>query len=158
MYWSRGLVCFLIKQMLHFFFRAHSPGWHEQTPGTPACCHWHLGWEPALTRRALPEPSQQAGEKSFQQLLSPHKILSANCRRTWETLQVLGTLNLFYSPTKTTLGLQQMFHFGSSTIPSLCVTGNVQVVMWDRRISLSFLFLSIISGGTHPPHHPAHGF
>lgn len=78
----------------------------------------------------------------------------------WETLQVLGTLNLFCSPTETALSSQQIPPFAvlaAALLPprvllSLsCVTGNLQAVTGDRRISPGFLWLCIIFAGHSAP-------
>lgn len=53
--------------------------------------------DPAFTRGALHKLPQQAGENAFQQLLSPRKSLSVNCRH----MQALGMKHLFCSPTMT---------------------------------------------------------
>lgn len=69
----------------------------------------------------------------------------------WETLQTLGMLNLFCSPTMTgpeSSANPSRCHFGSSTVPSLgaplplvipCAAGDLQVVTQDKRISPGFL-------------------
>lgn len=143
MYWSRGLFYFFNTDIAFLTFsRAHSPGWHVQTPGTPACCGSHLGWEPALTRRALPEPPQQAGENpssSSSHLVKAQVRIAGACGRpcrSWgHWISSVLPPKLPWAPKFCILAAAP---FPPRVLLSQCVPGNLQVVTWDRRISPSF--------------------